>query len=156
MRRIGIREFRDRATRHLAADEVLAVERHGRLTGYYVPVRGPDAGIGAAIARLREELRPRKAPLSQQLGRRRAEILSIAVRYGAGNVRVFGSVARGEESLRSDLDLLVNFEPGRSLLDLIGLAQELEQMLGHKVDVVSEEGLSPYLRDRILDEAIAL
>ena len=68
----------------------------------------------------------------------------------------FGSVARGTASQTSDLDLLVEMEPGRSLLDLVALNQDLEDELGRPVDVVSEGGLSPYLRDRILAEAIAL
>ena len=84
------------------------------------------------------------------------EILQIATRYGAIRIRMFGSVARGEEGENSDLDLLVKFESGRSLLDLIGLKQDLEELLGRKVDVVSEGGVSPYLRDRIFQEAIPL
>ncbi len=77
----------------------------------------------------------------------------IAARYGVRSVRVFGSTARGDRSPQSDIDLLVDIEPGRSLLDLIGFCQDLEEALGRKVDVVSEGGLSPHLRDRILREA---
>ena len=84
------------------------------------------------------------------------EILQIATRYGAIRIRMFGSVVRGEEGENSDLDLLVKFESGRSLLDLIGLKQDLEELLGRKVDIVSEGGVSPYLRDRIFQEAIPL
>jgi uncharacterized protein len=80
-------------------------------------------------------------------------ILRIAAEHGARNVRVFGSAARGESGPDSDLDLLVELEPGRSLLDHIALCQDLEEMLGRKVDVVVEGGLSPYLQERILAEA---
>jgi len=88
--------------------------------------------------------------------RRRNEILALATKYGAQNVRVFGSVARGDAGPESDLDLLVTFERGRSLLDLVGFEQDLEEMLGCKVDVVSERGISPYLEKRILEEAVPL
>ena len=81
------------------------------------------------------------------------DIKEIADQFGAANLRVFGSFARGSSTKSSDLDLLVDFEPGRDLLDLIGLKQALEQRLGIHVDVVTEKGLSPYLRDRILNEA---
>ena len=87
---------------------------------------------------------------------KRGEILQLAAQHGARNVRVFGSLARGQVTPDSDLDLLVEMEEGRSLLDLVGLWQDLEDLLGRKVDVISEGGLSPYLRDRVLAEAIAL
>jgi predicted nucleotidyltransferase len=80
----------------------------------------------------------------------------IAARRGACNLRVFGSVARGESHAGSDLDLLVEMEQGRTLLDLVGLWQDLEEALGRRVDVVSEGGLSPHLRERILSEAVPL
>lgn len=94
--------------------------------------------------------------MTVELNKHRSAILRIAAEHGARNVRVFGSVARGTASEASDLDLLVAMEPGRSLLDLVALNQDLEEALGHPVDVVSEGGLSPYLRERILAEAIAL
>jgi uncharacterized protein len=72
------------------------------------------------------------------------------------NVRVFGSVARGDAGIRSDVDLLVEMEPGRSLLDLVGLWQDLEDLLDIHVDVLSDRGLSPHLRDRINAEAVPL
>lgn len=90
------------------------------------------------------------------LSRHRPEILRLAAVHGARNVRLFGSVARGEACDESDIDVLVSMEPGRSLLDLVGLSQDLESLLGCQVDVVSDRGLSPYLRDRILAEALAL
>jgi hypothetical protein len=86
----------------------------------------------------------------------RAEILNLALRHGARNVRVFGSRARGEAAESSDLDLLVTLGEGRSLLDLIGFKQELEDLVHRPVDVVTEQALSPYLRDRVLSEAIPL
>jgi len=90
------------------------------------------------------------------LTRHRPEILRLTAVHGAHNVRLFGSAARGEACDESDIDVLVSMEPGRSLLDLVGLSQDLEHLLGCPVDVVSDRGLSPYLRDRILAEAMAL
>jgi predicted nucleotidyltransferase len=87
---------------------------------------------------------------------KRQEILRIAANYGAHNVRLFGSVARGDDHAGSDLDLLVDMEPGRSLLDLIGLGQELEELLARKVDVLTDASVHPALRDRILSEARSL
>lgn len=84
---------------------------------------------------------------------KRQEILRIAARHGARNVRVFGSVARGEANETSDIDLLVEFEPDRSLLDQAGLVLDLETLLGRKVDVVTENGLYWLLRRRIVKEA---
>lgn len=90
------------------------------------------------------------------LKEKRDEILRVCARHGARNVRVFGSVARGEADEKSDLDLLVEFEPGSSLLDQAALVLELEQLLGRRVDVVSEGGLYWLLRRRILKEARVL
>jgi predicted nucleotidyltransferase len=86
----------------------------------------------------------------------RATILRIAAKYGARNVRVFGSTARGGATETSDIDILVQLEDGRSLLDQVGLQQELRELLGRDVDVVVEGGLSPYLEERILSEAVPL
>ncbi len=87
---------------------------------------------------------------------RRQEILSHAAEHGARNVRVFGSTARGEAEESSDVDLLVEMEPGRNLLDLVGLWQDLEDLLGTHVDVLSDGGVSPHLRERIYAEAVPL
>jgi predicted nucleotidyltransferase len=87
---------------------------------------------------------------------RRTEILELAARHGARNVRVFGSVARGDDKNGSDVDLLVDVDSGRTLLDVIGLEQDLEELLGRPVEVLTDGGLSPYLKDRILAEATAL
>jgi predicted nucleotidyltransferase len=86
----------------------------------------------------------------------RLEILDVARRHGARNVRVFGSLARGEGGEDSDLDLLVTLGEGRSLLDLVGLKQDLEDLVQRPVDVVTERALSPYLRERVLSEAVPL
>ena len=91
--------------------------------------------------------------VEQLLQKQRPQILQLAVRHGAKRVRVFGSIIRGTATESSDIDLLVAFEPDRSLLDLIGFKQDLQDLLGRPVDVVSEGGLSPYLKDRILQEA---
>ena len=88
-----------------------------------------------------------------ELQTKRREILDVAARHGARNVRLFGSTARGEARPDSDIDLLVEMDPGRSLLDLVGLGQDLEALLAHKVDVLTDASLHPALRDRILAEA---
>jgi uncharacterized protein len=92
----------------------------------------------------------------QELQRRRHEILRLAASHGATNVRVFGSVARGEADERSDVDFLVEMRRGRSLLDLGGLLVDLQELLGQRVDVVTERGLKARIRDRVLREAIPL
>lgn len=84
---------------------------------------------------------------------RRDEILEIAARYGASNVRVFGSVARGEDTARSDLDLLVDLDENRSLWDLAGLLADVTDALQCKVQIVEAAGLHRLLKDRILNEA---
>ncbi len=93
---------------------------------------------------------------SSLLQKYRKEILDLAACHGAKNVRVFGSLARGEGDKGSDLDLLVTLGEGRSLLDLVGLKQDLEDLVHRPVDVVTENALSPYLRERVLSEAIPL
>lgn len=87
---------------------------------------------------------------------RRDEILRIAAKYGASNVRVFGSAARGDAGPESDVDLLVELDPNRSLLDHVALLQDLEDMLSMKVDVVNERALHPCIKDRVLCEAIPI
>jgi predicted nucleotidyltransferase len=86
----------------------------------------------------------------------REGIRRIASAHGAGNVRVFGSTRRGEHGATSDLDLLVDMTEGHSLFDLIALSSDLEESLGVEVDVVTEASLSPYIRGRVLDEAVPL
>jgi predicted nucleotidyltransferase len=87
---------------------------------------------------------------------RREEILASVRRNGAKSIRLFGSVARGEEDASSDIDFLVEMESGRSLFDLGGLQMDLQELLGHRVDVVTEAGLRARLRERVLREAIPL
>jgi len=87
---------------------------------------------------------------------KRDEILRIATRRGAHNVRVFGSVARGESDAHSDIDFLVDLEPDRSLFDLSGLLINLEAVLQTEVDVVTERGLRPRILERVLREAVPL
>lgn len=86
----------------------------------------------------------------------REDVCRIAASHGASNVRVFGSIGRGEQALSSDLDLLVDMAEGRSLFDLIALSNDLEESLGLEMDVLTEASLSPYIRDRVLQEAVAL
>ena len=94
--------------------------------------------------------------IKELLESRRNEILDLAGRYGAKNVRIFGSAARGEGGPASDVDLLVDMEKGRNLLDLVGFWQDLEELLGCRVDVITDGGMSPYLRERIYAEALPL
>ena len=86
----------------------------------------------------------------------RERILRVAARHGAHNVRVFGSVARGESGDGSDVDFLVDMEKGRSLLDLGGLLMDLQELLGRPVDVVTEKGLRKRIQARVLREATPL
>jgi uncharacterized protein len=92
----------------------------------------------------------------QQLGQHAGAIRQLGARHGAVNVRVFGSYARGNPRRDSDLDLLVGMEPGRSLLDLVGFQQDVADLLGIPVDVVTERSLSRYVRDAILADARSL
>ena len=87
---------------------------------------------------------------------KRGRLLDLAARHGARNVRVFGSVARGEADAASDLDLLVDLEPGRSLIDLGALLADLKCELGARVGLVTEAGLRPTLRERVLSEAVPI
>jgi predicted nucleotidyltransferase len=93
---------------------------------------------------------------AELLRENREEILRIAKNYGASNVRVFGSVARGEADERSDIDLLVDMERERSLLSLAGLLVDLEELLGCQVDVVPEDSLRERIKRRVLQEAVPL
>jgi predicted nucleotidyltransferase len=95
-------------------------------------------------------------PLDHRLREKRNAILEIARKHGATNVRVFGSVARGDDDASSDIDLLVEFAPGGGLLRHAALVRELEALLGRRVDVISDRGLRPRIRHRVLKEAIPL
>jgi len=94
--------------------------------------------------------------VDELLSDKRDAILRLAKKHGASNVRVFGSVARGEASEASDVDFLVDFPPNYSLLDRIGLKQDLEDLLGRKVDVVLAKRLREIIRDEILQDAVSL
>jgi predicted nucleotidyltransferase len=87
---------------------------------------------------------------------KREEILRIAAQYGASNIRLFGSRARGDARADSDVDLLVDLPPHCSLLDVARLMMDLQDILGCKVDVVEPEGLHWYIRDKVLKEAVPL
>jgi uncharacterized protein len=88
--------------------------------------------------------------------RQRAEILRLAEVHGCRNVRIFGSVATGESRAESDLDILVDLDPGRGLLDLGGLHSDLQRLLGVEIDLIESGSIHPYIRDRVLAEAVAL
>lgn len=103
-----------------------------------------------------KDLKTSTVPVGEEIRRRRNEILRLAGRHGATNVRIFGSAARGEAGAASDVDFLVDLQPGRSLFDLGGLLMDLEDLLGRKVDVVTEKGLHWYIRERVLREALPL
>lgn len=94
--------------------------------------------------------------MDQRLEKSRSEVRLVAERHGARNVRVFGSAVSATADEARDIDLLVEMEPGRSLFDLVDLCDELEQLLGVEVDVLTDDGVSPHLRDRIVEQAVAL
>jgi uncharacterized protein len=93
---------------------------------------------------------------AERVKNNRTEILRLAREHGARNVRLFGSIARGDATPESDVDILVELEPGRNLLDLSGLLLDLQDLLDCKVDVVTEKALYWYIRDKVLQEAISL
>ena len=94
--------------------------------------------------------------INDLLTHKREEIIRVAAKHGASNLRVFGSVARGEAGPESDVDLLIDLEPDRSLLDLIGLMRELEEVLGRRVDAVTAKSLHWYIKDQVIQEAVPL
>lgn len=83
----------------------------------------------------------------------RSDIKFLGQKFGAENIRVFGSVAREEERPDSDIDFLVSMREGKSYFDLLDFQYELEELFHKKIDVLSDKGLSPYIKDIILDEA---
>ncbi|MDI6448267.1 nucleotidyltransferase family protein [Anaerobaca lacustris] len=94
--------------------------------------------------------------IRQVLQARRDEIVEIAARHGAHNLRLFGSVARGQDTADSDIDLLVATGPTTSSWFPAGLILDLEQILGRRVEIVTEKGLNPHLREKVLGEAVPL
>lgn len=121
--------------------------------------RRPERLYGSSVG-----ARCKKAPfefvlhrlMNQTIQAHRDQILALAREHGAQNVRIFGSAARDEDTSDSDLDVLVDMEKGRSLLDHVALKQDLEDLLGCKVDVVTRASLHPQIRERILREAVSL
>jgi uncharacterized protein len=104
-----------------------------------------------------EAILPSVKPVTLQAVReRRNEILSIAEKYGMKDIEIFGSVIRGEAKEKSDIDFLVNLDSGRSLLDLAGFAEEVEELLGYKIDVALKNSLKERIKDNILKEAVKL
>jgi len=91
--------------------------------------------------------------IEEIIGDKRDAVLALAARHGASNVRIFGSVAEGRADDASDVDFLVDLEPGRSLLDLGGLLMDLQDLLGRKVDVLTEPALHWYIRRKVVREA---
>jgi len=94
--------------------------------------------------------------IERLLSEKRDDIRAIAARHGAFNVRVFGSVVRGEAGPDSDIDLLIDAGPVTSSWFPAGLILDLQEMLGRRVEVVTEKGLNPHIRDGVLREAVSL
>lgn len=94
--------------------------------------------------------------IKETIEKNREQVLKLAAKYGASNIRLFGSAASGTADQKSDIDFLVDVEPGRSLFDLGGLLFELQQLLGRPVDIVTTAGLRPRIRERVLKEAVAI
>jgi uncharacterized protein len=99
---------------------------------------------------------PGRAPTLDELRKRREQIIALASKRGARNVRVFGSVARGDAAAGSDVDFVVDFDSGRSLMDHGELVMDLQETLGCRVDVVSARGLRDRFRQRVLADAVPL
>lgn len=94
--------------------------------------------------------------MNELVREKREEIVNIAASHGAQEVQIFGSLARGQAGPESDLDILVKLDPDRTLLDLVAIKQDLEGFLNCSVDVVTEAAISPYIREQVLKDAIAL
>ena len=92
--------------------------------------------------------------INEIIGQQRERILALAAEHGASRIRVFGSVARGTANADSDIDFLVDLQPGRSLFDLGGLLTDLQKLLNHNVDVITPAGLRNRIKDRVLKEAV--
>jgi predicted nucleotidyltransferase len=94
--------------------------------------------------------------INEILSEKREQILAVAARYGARNVRVFRSVARGDADENSDVDFIVEFDESSSLMDHAAMMLELEALLGRRVDIAPEKCLRPRVRERVMQEAVPL
>ena len=117
--------------------------------------------IAAAVGRSQPEVSrlvrfQGNTPLGKKLRKHRTEVIMIAKEHGARNLKVFGSVVTGKEHEKSDIDLLATFDPGMTLMGIVRLEFALGDLLGVEVDVVPEKNLRPFLRDRVLGEAVPL
>ena len=117
--------------------------------------------IAAAVGRSQPEVSrlvrfQGNTPLGKKLRKHRTEVIKIAKEHGARNLKVFGSVVTGKEHEKSDIDLLATFDPGMTLMGIVRLEFALGELLGVDVDVVGEKSLRPFLRDRVLGEAVPL
>lgn len=130
-----VKQLRDGAGLSQRALADLSGVAQSNIAAYESGARRPSAKM---VERLRRAARPRPSVV---LDHHRADVLRIAGRYGASRVRVFGSVARGEDRPGSDIDFLVRFAPTASAFDQVELAEDLEGLLGVRVDVVSDRGL---------------
>jgi predicted nucleotidyltransferase len=92
----------------------------------------------------------------ENVKKKRQRIFEVAREHGAENIRIFGSVARGEAGPQSDIDFLISLEPGRSALDIGGFLMDLQDLLGCRVDIVTESGLNKLIKDQVLKEAVSL
>ena len=117
--------------------------------------------IAAAVGRSQPEVSrlvrfQGQTPLGKKLRKHRSEVIKIAKSHGARDLKVFGSVVTGKEHEGSDIDLLATFDPGVDLFDMAQLELSLSEVLGVEVDVIPENSLRPFLRDRVLEEAVPL
>jgi len=144
-----------RELERLRAAGLVVRQRRGREVHFRVDRSAPLAAeVESLVRRLTSgHGRGVRDPL---LRAHRDGILAVARRHGATGVRVFGSRARGTGEETSDVDLLVDLEPGRSLLDLAAVTVELRELLGRRVDVVTERGLRPRIREEVLRDAVPL
>jgi len=129
----------------------------GRDLGRRTPGRDVPLRPSARLPRRHPKCENTEGMTLQELrASRRDSVLGLAAKHGAYNVRVFGSVARGQSDSQSDVDFLVDLEPGRTLSDLGGLLMDLQEALGAPVDVATEKGLRPRVREKVLAEAVML
>lgn len=145
----------DEALRYLADHALIHDEGPGGKV-MATPKRRATPAPAASPAAVPNATRRKRGSLARLVRKHRREILAVASKHGVARVRLFGSAARGEDDATSDVDLLIQMEPGRSLLDHIAFKQDVEDVLGTKVDVVSEGAISPYIREAVLREAVAV